>query len=133
MKSLTKNYRALSIGSNLSKLIPRIILNQLHATYEHNISEAQFGFRKGRWTCDAIFIIKNVIQNHTGPHVLIFVDLSVVNDHIPREFLFRVLKFRTGAQILVYILRKLYDGIKANISGTKVRFDLLLGSISFLS
>ena len=127
LKSLAENYRALSIGSNLSKLIPRIILNRLQETYEHNISESQFGFRKGRSTCDAIFIIKNVIQKHTGPLVLIFVDLTAAYDHIPREFLFRVLEFRTGAKILIYILRKLYDGTTAYISGTKVRFDLLIG------
>jgi len=127
LKSLAENYRALSIGSNLSKLIPRIILNRLQETYESNISEYQFGFRKGRSTCDAIFILKNVIQKHSGPLVLIFVDLTAAYDHIPREFLFRVLEFRTGAKILVYILRKLYDGTTAIISGTKVRFDLLIG------
>ncbi|WP_411023024.1 hypothetical protein, partial [Salmonella sp. s51228] len=48
LKSLAENYRALSIGSNLSKIIPRIILNRLQETYELNISESQFGFRKGR-------------------------------------------------------------------------------------
>ena len=63
LKSLAVNYRALSIGSNLSKIVPRIILNRLQKTYELNISETQFGFRKGRSTCDAIFIIKNVIKN----------------------------------------------------------------------
>ena len=51
--------------------------------------------------CDAIFIIKSVIQKHTGPLVLIFVDITAVYGHIPREFLFRVLEFRTGAKILV--------------------------------
>ena len=56
-----------------------------------------------------------------------FVDLTAVYDHIPREFLFRVLEFRTGAKFLAYILRKLYDGTKAYIAGTKVRFDLLVG------
>ena len=127
LKTLAENYRALSIGSNLSKIVPRIILNRLHDTYEENISEAQFGFRKGRSTCDAIFILKNVIQKHTGPLVLIFVDLTAAYDHIPREFLFRVLEFRTGAKILVYILRKLYDGTKAYISGTKTTFDILVG------
>ena len=124
LKSLAANYRALSIGSNLSKIIPRIILNRLLDTYERNISESQFGFRKGRSTCDAIFIIKNVIQKHTGPLVLIFVDLTAAYDHIPRDFLFRVLEFRTGAKLLVYILRKLYDGTTAYFSGTKVVFDL---------
>ena len=127
LKSLAENYRALSVGSNLSKLIPRIILNRLLDTYEHNISEAQFGFRKGRSTGDAIFILKNIIQKHTGPLVLVFVDLTAAYDHIPREFLFRILEFRTGAKILVYILRKLYDGTTAFISGTKTHFDILVG------
>ena len=86
LKSLAENYRALSIGSNLSKLIPHIILNRLHATYEHNISEAQFGFRKGR-----------------SALVLIFVDLTAAYDHIPREFPeFRVLEFRTGQKFGVH-------------------------------
>ena len=79
LKSLAENYRALSVGSNLSKLIPRIILNRLLDTYEHNISEAQFGFRKGRSTGDAIFILKNIIQKHTGPLVLVFVDLTALS------------------------------------------------------
>ena len=30
-----ENYRALSIGSNLSKLIPRITIKRLHVTYKH--------------------------------------------------------------------------------------------------
>ena len=127
LKSLAENYRALSIGSNLSKIIPRIILNRLHETYELNISESQFGFRKGRSTVDAIFVIKNVIQKHAGPLVLVFVDLTAAYDHIPRDFLFRVLELRTGAKLLVYILRKLYDGTTAYVSGTKVKFDILSG------
>ena len=36
-------------------------------------------------------------------------------------------KIRTGAKILVYILRKLYDGTTAFISGTKTHFDILVG------
>ena len=127
IKSLAANYRALSVGSNLSKLVPRIILNRLLETYEHNISESQFGFRKGRSTGDAIFILRNIIQKHAGPLVLVFVDLTAAYDHIPREFLFRILEFRTGAKILVYILRKLYDGTTAFISGTKTHFDILVG------
>ena len=127
LKSLAVNYRGLSIGSNISKLVPRIILNRLQNTYEQNISETQFGFRKGRSTCDAIFIIKNVIKKHTGPLILVFIDLTAAYDHIPREFLFRVLEFRTGAKVLVYILRKLYEGTTAMVCGSKVKFDILIG------
>ena len=59
--------------------------------------------------------------------MLVFVDLTAAYDHIPREFLFRILEFRTGAKILVYILRKFYDGTTAFISGTKTHFDILVG------
>ena len=47
-------------------------------TYEYNISESQFGFRKGRSTSDAIFILKNVIQKHSGPLVLVCWFLSIL-------------------------------------------------------
>ena len=53
-------------------------------TYKQNISEAQFGFRKSRSSCDAIFITKNVINKHAGPLVLVFIDLTAAYDHIPR-------------------------------------------------
>ena len=96
IKSLAANYRALSIGSNVSKLLPRIILNRLQ-----NISETQFGFRRGRSTCDAISIIKNVINKHAGPLVLVFIDLTAAYNHIPRDFLFRLLEFRTCAKVLI--------------------------------
>ena len=109
----------------MSKIVPRIILNRLQKTYELNISEAQFGFRKGRSTCDAIFIVKNVIQKHAGPLVLVFIDLTAAYDHIPREFLFRVLEFRPGAKILTYILRKLYDGTVLQPLSQAVKFSLI--------
>ena len=65
-----------------------------------------------------MFIIKNVINNNGGPFDLVFIDLTAAYDHISREFLFRV---------LIYILRKLYDGITAAICGSKVKFDILIG------
>ena len=38
-----------------------------------------------------------------------------------------MLEFRTGAKVLVYILRKLYDGTTAMVCGSKVKFDFLVG------
>ena len=37
------------------------------------------------------------------------------------------MEFRTGAKVLIYILRKLYDGTTVIISGSKVQFDILVG------
>ena len=78
IKLLAVYYRALSIGLNISKHLPRIILNRLQATYEQNISETQFGFRRGRSSCDTISIIKNVINKHAGPLVLIFIFFFII-------------------------------------------------------
>ena len=57
----------------------------------------------------------------------VFVDLTAAYDHIPRKCIFSVLNFRTGANVLIYILRKLYDGTTGCITGTKERFDILCG------
>ena len=127
LKSLPENYRALSIGSNLSKILPRIILNRLNNSYECNISEEQFGFRKGRSTCDAIFIIKNIVEKYPGEFYAVFIDLTAAYDHIPREFLFSVLAFRTSAPLLISILRKLYEGTIAKITGSKTVFEIFSG------
>ena len=58
LKSLPSNYRPLTVGSNISRILPSIIISRLQDSYEHNISDSQFGFRKGRSTCDANFYIK---------------------------------------------------------------------------
>ena len=84
----------------MCKILPRILLNRIQLAYESNISESQFGFRKGRSTCDAIYIVKNVIEKHEGLLVSVFIDLTAAYDHIPRDFLFRVLSFRTGSNLL---------------------------------
>jgi hypothetical protein len=102
-------------------------LSRIQKSYEHNISEAQFGFRKGRSTSDAIFIVKNVIQKFNDPLIAIFIDLTAAYDHIPRDFLFRVISFRTGSQLLTLILSKIYEHTTAYISGTKAKFDILIG------
>ena len=127
IRSLAENYRALCIGANLSKLLPRIILQRLNKSYESNISNTQFGFRKGRSTCDAIHVVKQTIEKHDGMLVAIFIDLTAAYDHIPRDFLFRVLSFRTGAKLLIKLLKKIYEGTTAYIAGSKIKFDILVG------
>ena len=126
-RSLPENYRALSVGANLSKILSRVILNRIGDSYEQSMSETQFGFRRGRSTCDAIFILNNIINKYDGLLVATFVDLTAAYDHIPRDFLFRVLSFRTGAKLLVNLLCKMYQGTTAAITGCKYKFDVLVG------
>ena len=81
----------------MSRILSKIIIERLKAAYESNINNAQFGFRKNRSTIDGIFIMKNVIDKYSGPFVAVYIDLTAAYDHIPRDFLFKVLEIRTGA------------------------------------
>ena len=127
LTSLASNYRGLSIGANMSRILAKIIMNRLKDAYEHHISEEQYGFRQNRSTADGIFIIKNVLDRFGGTIIAVYIDLTAAYDHVPRDFLFRLLKMRTGAHHLMAILQKMYEGTTASIKGTKAVFDVLVG------
>ena len=60
------------------------------------------------------------------PLIAIYIDLTAAFDHIPRDFLFRMLDIRTGAKHLVAILIKMYEGYTASVKGSKAVFDICL-------
>ena len=125
--SLAKNYRGISISANMSRILAKIILGRLKTAYENHLGESQFGFRKNKSTSDAIFILKTLVEKYSGQLVVVYIDLSAAYDHIPRDFLFRVISLRTGATHLVEILKKMYEGTTACIRGMEARFDVLIG------
>ena len=122
-----KNYRGISIGANMSRILAKLITNRFKLAYETNISEAQFGFRQNRSTADGMFIVKTVAEKYGGMLVATYIDLTAAYDHVPRDFLFRIIQIRTGASHLVAILRKMYEGTTAVIRGMDVKFDVLVG------
>lgn len=71
--------------------------------------------------------MKTVIDKYGDQLIAVYIDLTAAYDHIPRDFLFRVLTIRTGATHLVNILKKLYEGTTASIRGMKAKFDVLVG------
>ena len=127
VKNLASNYRGLSIGANMSRIIAKIVTDRIKSAYEKQLSEAQFGFRANRSTNDGIFILNTIIRKYNEPLVAIYVDLTAAYDHIPRDLLFRVIEFRTGARHIVNILRKMYEGTTASIRGMNSKFDVDVG------
>ena len=126
-KNLASNYRGLSIGANMSRIIAKIVTARIKSAYEKQLSEAQFGFRANRSTNDGIFILNTIIEKYNEPLVAIYVDLTAAYDHIPRDLLFRVIEFRTGARHIVNILRKMYEGTTASIRGMSSMFSVKIG------
>ena len=74
------NYRGITIVSCFSKLFTTVLCKRIELFCSQNdvISDAQFEFRKGRSTVDAIYTLLTVIQkymNNTKLLYVVFVDL----------------------------------------------------------
>ena len=86
-----KAYRGLQIGSTFCKILVIIILRRLNQWYESQLLEQQHGFRSGRGTTDAIYILKRLQQiayKTNKPVFVLFVDLTAAFDHIDRKWMF---------------------------------------------
>ena len=126
-KSIASNYRGISIGANMSRILSKIIIGRIKEAYEKHICEFQFGFRRNRSTSDGIYMMNKIIKKSKEPLIAIYVDLTAAYDHIPRDFLFRVLKFRLQAPHLVKVLQLMYRGTTASIKGMRSAFQVLIG------
>ena len=84
------NYRAISLLSIPGKVFSRILLNRMKSKTEAATGESQFGFRPGRGTVDAIFIVRQVIEKAKEHHVPLhfnFVDFKAAFDAVWRKAL----------------------------------------------
>jgi len=55
------NFRPISLISSSGKLLSKAIANRVESRMETHLSDEQFGFRRGRSTTDAIFVISELI------------------------------------------------------------------------
>ena len=127
IKSVGSNYRGISIGANMSRILSKIIIRRIKDAYEKHISEFQFGFRSNRSTSDGIYMMNKILKKSKDPLIAVYVDLTAAYDHIPRDFLFRVLNFRLQAPHIIKILQLMYHGTTASIKGMRSVFEVLIG------
>ena len=55
-------YRGISLLSHVGKMYAKILEQRTRAKTEHLLSDAQFGFRKGRGCTDAIFALRQLCE-----------------------------------------------------------------------
>ena len=60
------NFRAISLLSIPGNVFSRILLNRMKRKTEEATDESQFGFRPGRGTVDAIFIVRQHEEKNLG-------------------------------------------------------------------
>ena len=121
-KNDCKNYRGITLLSNFGKLFTSVLNKRITFWCEENntISDAQFGFRKGRSTVDAIFILQSLIERYVNANKRLyccFIDLKRCFDTIYRNALWLKL-FRHGMNgKMLRIIRNMYQYVTSCVKG----------------
>ena len=106
--SIAKNYRPITSTANLSRLIPMIILDRTKNAYTKLLEQCQCGFKPGSGCDDAIFSLRNVVENSGAKSVLIFIDFTSAYDMIPRKLMLKILTLRLGLPHFVALIQSIY-------------------------
>jgi hypothetical protein len=134
-KNVMDNYRPISLVSNFSKIIEKIVCNRLTTFLETNniICNEQFGFRKNHSTVHPMTQFMNFVSNahNDKEHVIaIYCDLRKAFDTVDHNILFKKLQKIgiRGSELLWF--KNYLTGRKqfVHINGTNSSLlDILLG------
>ncbi len=123
-----QNYRGITLVSCFSKLFTTILNKRIETFCENNnvISDAQFGFRKGKSTVDAIFILHSVIQHYLNNNKRLyigFIDLKSCFDSINRNCLWLKI-YKCGIQgKILRIIKDMYEKVKSCVRSCNTYSD----------
>ena len=118
--SIAGNYRGITLISCLAKLFTSILNKRLSdwSSKYHINTDAQFGFRPGMSTVDAIFSLNCLVENmlNNGKRLYVaMVDMKKIFDSINRNMLwYKLYKLGISGKML-RILRNMYSKVRSKI------------------
>lgn len=96
-KSEVSNYRGVTLLNTVYKIYASVLNERLMRTAEEKFQETQFGFRRGRGTTDAIFVLNYIVNkelNKKGGKVFAFFsDLKAAFDRVDRQELNKMMEY----------------------------------------
>ena len=122
------NYRGITLVSCFAKLFTGILNRRISNWCEHNhvLSDAQFGFRTGRSTVDAIFVLNAVVNKvltEKGRLYCAFVDLKKAFDSVNLTNLWFKL-YRHGLDGKLFtMIKSMYSHVKACVKACNTYSD----------
>ena len=112
-----KNYRGIKLLSHTFKIWERVIDARLRSIITPH--EIHLGFRPGRGTTDAIFMIRQTMEKYREGEKnlsIVFIDLEKAYDRVPREEMWRSLKLKGVPQYLVECIKDMYHNCDTSVS-----------------
>ena len=98
-----------------------------------DIHESQFGFMPGRSTTDAIFILKQTIEQYREGQkdiCVTVIDLEKAYDRVPREEIWRTMRERLVPEKYVKLVQDIYTGCRMKVrtvAGERSTFNVEVG------
>jgi hypothetical protein len=113
------NYRGISFLSIPDKVYAMLLMHRVNQVVGANLHEAQCGFRSGRGTVDAMFVLRqlsNVAYHNKGTQLhLAFINLTKAYDWVNRDALWRILRVYQVPSKIVELLEDLHTGMLAAV------------------
>ena len=112
------NYRTIALISHTSKVMLKILQARLQQYVNHELTDVQAGFRKGRGTSDQIanipWIIKKAREFQKSIYFC-FIDYAKAFDSVDHNKLWKILQEMGIPDHLICLLRNLYAGQEATV------------------
>ena len=105
------NYRAIALLSIPGKVFLHILLQRMRQHTEDWAKESQYGFRPGRGTVDAIYIVRQIMQKARERNVNMhfhFIDFKAAFDTVWRNALWKMMRAINMDEKIVKIMENLY-------------------------
>ena len=138
------SYRGIKLLDQVMKVMERVIEKRIRSRVQ--LDEMQFGFRPGRGTTDAIFIVRQLQEKYLGKKKelwMAFLGLEGAFDGVPRGVVWWALGRMDVDGWLIGAVRSVYGGAKASVEvggvgggdfpvGVGVRRGSVLGPLLFV-
>ena len=130
---LLKNWRPISLLSNVYKVYSKAFANRLKRIIDLNTSNSQKAYSKSKVIHEALMNIIQCIKkgkNENKKLALLAIDFKKAFDSVSHEYIIEVLKFLNYSDYMLKIVKTTMNGRRAGImteSGVKSFFDILCG------
>jgi hypothetical protein len=125
------SYRGIKLLDQVLKILERVIESRVKNKVE--LDDMQFGFRPGRGTTDAVFIVLQVQEKYLakGKDLWIaFVDLEKASDRVHRIVVWWALRQLGVDKWIIHVIKAMYEGAKTTVkvqSGESREFKVKVG------
>ena len=113
------------------KILERVLEKKIRERV--TLDEVQFGFRHGRGTTDAIFIVREMQEKFLAKKKelwMAFVDLEKAFGRVPREIVWWALRVVSVDELIVKAIQAMYDGAPTAVrlrNGESKEFGVKVG------